>query len=413
MRNVIADQFISGLIPILTEAEKEDLRTYFVAYEKYEKAFAEAATEELRYHPVFGKLIQSIPKDVAEARNKFTHQLQRDAVMFDMWEPYVNYQMEQGINYAKMDLSFKSWYEVILLVRKFLTPCLQKEYTDHAKLMSALNGMNLMMDIGMSIIAEAYMKERNDIIKEEQEKLKKLNTTLEEKVLERTSQLETINRELEAFSYSVSHDLRAPLRAINGYAEMLNEDYGNKLNEDGVRIIKNITHYAVNMGNLIDELLSFSRLGKKELQKISVNMNDLVEGVIISLNKTVDHHAKIHIGPMPAVTADYSLIYQVVFNLLSNAIKYSSKKENPMIEISAEEKATEYVFSIKDNGVGFDMKYADKLFKVFQRLHDAEEFEGSGIGLAIVLRLVTKHGGQVWAEAKLNEGAKFYFSLPK
>lgn len=222
-----------------------------------------------------------------------------------------------------------------------------------------------------------------------------------------------VNKELEAFSYSVSHDLRAPLRAINGYAEILNEDYGTKLDDEGKRIIEIISDNATRMGILIDELLSFSRLGRKEIQMTEINMNKLVEEVMVELNKSMPHHAKIKIGKLHEAKADYGLLRQVMFNLISNAVKYSSKKKIPVVEISSEEKKNEIIFSVKDNGAGFDMQYADKLFGVFQRLHSQDEFEGTGVGLAIVQRIISRHKGRSWAEGKVNEGAVFYFSIIK
>jgi PAS domain S-box-containing protein len=225
-------------------------------------------------------------------------------------------------------------------------------------------------------------------------------------------QLASVNKELEAFTYTVSHDLRAPLRAINGYAEILREDYGPGFDEEGNRILHNITYGAVKMGNLIDDLLAFSKLGRQEIKTESIDLNELVEAIIQEVNKNPDHKTKIIVTTMQRVKADYSLLYQVIFNLVSNGIKYSAKKANPLVEISAVEQNGEIVFSVKDNGSGFDMKYADKLFGVFQRLHSQDEFEGTGVGLAIVQRIITKHNGKVWAEGKINEGATFYFSLP-
>ncbi|MFA6944867.1 MAG: ATP-binding protein [Pedobacter sp.] len=224
-------------------------------------------------------------------------------------------------------------------------------------------------------------------------------------------QLRAVNSELEAFSYSVSHDLRAPLRAVNGYAEMLKEDYGAKLDEEGRRIIEMINNNSTRMGILIDDLLAFSRLGRKEIQKIKINVIEMVERVLLELNKSMTHNTQIKVGKLHDVKADYTLLYQVMFNLISNAIKYSSKKDYPVVEISSEKKNGEIIFSVKDNGAGFDMRYADKLFGVFQRLHSHDEFEGTGIGLAIVQRIIAKHGGRIWAEGKVNEGAVFNFSI--
>lgn len=227
------------------------------------------------------------------------------------------------------------------------------------------------------------------------------------------AQLESVNKELEAFSYSVSHDLRAPLRAVDGYAQMLNEDYADKLDEEGKRIIENIRHNASKMGTLIDELLAFSRMGRKELQKVTIDMNELTEGVLIDLSKSVSHRAEIKTDKLHNVEADYGLLYSVMYNYISNAVKYSSKKKHPCIEVSSKETRSEVVFSVKDNGAGFDMRYIGKLFGVFHRLHAQEEFEGTGVGLAIVQRIINRHGGRVWAEGKVGEGATFYFSLTK
>lgn len=230
---------------------------------------------------------------------------------------------------------------------------------------------------------------------------------------ELNAELKTINKELEAFSYSVSHDLRAPLRAINGYAEMINEDYGEKLDEEGKRILGNIKYYTNKMGKLIDDLLAFSRLGRKEIQKTAINMTELVNNVVNELSKTIDHQAIIKVNKLEDINADSSLMNQVMVNLISNAIKYSSKKDQPSIEISSEVNDNKIIYSVKDNGAGFDMKYSDKLFGVFQRLHTPEDFEGTGVGLAIVQRIIVRHNGRVWFDAKLNEGATFYFSLTK
>ena len=225
-------------------------------------------------------------------------------------------------------------------------------------------------------------------------------------------QLLAVNTELESFSYSVSHDLRTPLRAVNSYAQMLNEDYSTKLDEEAKRLIDNIKYNATKMGMLIDDLLAFSRLGRKEIQKSNIDMNKLTKEVLIDMNKSIAHNAEIKMGKLHSAKADYSLLYQVMLNLISNAVKYSSKKEHPLVEIFSEEKNGEIIFSVKDNGVGFDMRFVHKLFGIFQRLHKSKDFEGTGVGLAIVHRIISKHGGKVWAEGELNNGASFYITLP-
>jgi len=245
------------------------------------------------------------------------------------------------------------------------------------------------------------------------EEIAKLNSELEERVLMRTEQLKKSVEEMEAFSYSVSHDLRAPLRGIIGFANILEEDYASKLDDEAKRITSIIKKNTSRMGQLIDDLLTFSRTGRQELIKTSVDSNIMVQGIIDELNLNRSGKAISWIvHPLPLVTADMSAMKQVWINLISNAVKYSGNAPGPTIEIGSINKNGSTTFFIKDNGVGFDEKYMAKLFKIFQRLHTTEEFEGTGIGLAIVDKVVSKHGGKVWAEAALNKGATFYFSLP-
>lgn len=226
----------------------------------------------------------------------------------------------------------------------------------------------------------------------------------------KNEELESLNRELEAFTYSVSHDLRAPLRTLNGYSEILKEDYSKHIPEDGQKLLGFISGNALKMGKLIDSLLTLSYLGRQELQKTPVDMNQLVKEVIEEQKEENGKH-EFKISDLPPAMADRSLLKQVLINLISNAIKYSSKKETPLVEITAEKKEDRIVYCVKDNGAGFDMNYYDKLFGVFQRLHSSNEFEGTGAGLAIVQRIIKKHNGSIYAEAKSGEGACFCFSL--
>jgi light-regulated signal transduction histidine kinase (bacteriophytochrome) len=223
--------------------------------------------------------------------------------------------------------------------------------------------------------------------------------------VDRTAQLEAANKELEAFSYSVSHDLRAPIRAINGYARILEEDYIDKLDEDGSRILYSIIQNSKRMGQLIDDLLAFSKLGRKQVSVSDINMGALVNAVKDDLFvDDVKNKITFKLSVIPPAKGDQSLIKQVWVNLLANAIKYSKNNTSASIEVGAYEDNSQIVYYVKDNGAGFEMQYYDKLFGVFQRLHSQEEFEGTGIGLAIVQKIVTRHGGIVWAEAKVNEG---------
>lgn len=239
-----------------------------------------------------------------------------------------------------------------------------------------------------------------------------LNETLEKKVTDRTLQLQEANQELESFSYSVSHDLRTPLRAVNGYANMLKEDFENQLGEEGKRIINTIADNARLMGQLIDDLLTFSRLGRKELIVHEVDIRTLVQTCISELLEQHSGTYHVAVQELPPCMADSNMLKQVWMNLLSNAIKYSAKTENPQIRIGSTKANGEQTYFVQDNGVGFDMQYSDKLFGVFQRLHRNDEFEGNGVGLALVKRIISKHGGKIWAESTPGKGAAFYFTLP-
>ena len=244
--------------------------------------------------------------------------------------------------------------------------------------------------------------------------IKKLNAELEDRVRLRTKELQLANHELESFSYSVSHDLRAPLRAIHGYTQILSNEYFDKLDAEAQRMMGNVMSNAKRMGTLIDDLLAFSRLGRKELVKSPMNMEQLcleTWNELIALEGKRKVELKLH--QLPNINADSGTMKQVWLNLLSNALKYSRAQELTVIEIGSEQKGDFVTYYVKDNGAGFDMRYVDKLFGVFQRLHTQDEFEGTGVGLAIVERIINKHGGTVRAEGIVNEGAAFYFTLPK
>ncbi len=234
------------------------------------------------------------------------------------------------------------------------------------------------------------------------------------KLKEEQRKLMLSNKELESFSYSVSHDLRAPLRHINGYVDLLNEKFSDDLPEKAQYYLATIQDSSKQMGTLIDDLLQFSRTGRKELQKAKVDMHGLVQEVVERIKQDAgERNIAWNIEDLPQVSGDYSLLRQVLENLIDNAVKYSRKTKNAKISIGLQEDEKNFVFYIRDNGVGFNMKYAHKLFGVFQRLHSRAEFEGTGIGLANVQRIIQKHNGQVWAEAEPGKGAVFYFSLPK
>lgn len=241
-----------------------------------------------------------------------------------------------------------------------------------------------------------------------------LNDELEAKVIKRTAELEAANKDLEAFSYSVSHDLRSPLRAISGFSKILFEDHYKDLNPEMKILLIDILNNSLNMNQLIDDLLEFSRLGRKKIKRVSLNMTNLFQEIFDELIVLESkREVKLNLKNLHSGYGDYPLIKQVVKNLLSNALKYSSKKAEAIITIDSSEKGNEVIYSVSDNGVGFDMKYVKKIFGVFQRLHSKNEFEGTGVGLAIVHNILRRHGCRIWAESKISEGTTIYFTLSK
>ena len=240
-------------------------------------------------------------------------------------------------------------------------------------------------------------------------RVQSLNQTL----AERAALLELANSELEGFSYSISHDLRSPLRAIDGFSQLLQSRYQPVLDAEGMRLLGVVRDSSKRMGALIEDLLAFSRLGRKPLEAASVDADQLVQECIAEVLQGAESKPEMVVGHLPSCWGDRALLKQVWINLISNAVKYSSHGTAPRIEISAEEDGRSCIYTVRDNGVGFDMQYYNKLFGVFQRLHHMEDFSGTGVGLAIAMRIVTKHRGRIWAEAALNQGAAFHFSIPR
>lgn len=514
------------VVPDFSGEEIAVLKKYFEANKRYQEELNLEFQKVLQDHPVFGPMMRSMTPEMQAAQQERSRELQRAAIYEGKWEAYGQDLITQGRMYARMNIRYTDWYELIKMAKTMMMPLIKRDFKDINEAIDFYDGLSKITDYAMYGIAEAYFLEKNMMIKESQDRyriifentkdhilltkkdgeiisvnhslsfsdtsvligrkimdfhgsdnktaierafenvnstklpdmfetavetadgvfffrstmspvlndqgdvdsmvivardvtqqkmaeleLYNLNLELERKVSERTEELAAINKELESFTYSVSHDLRSPLRAINGFSEILKRELGDSLNEDVEDCLKEILRNTKKMGQLIDNLLEFSRLGKRPMQKARVDMDEMFNSVADECRR-MNPKVLFHIHPLEEATADRDMLKQVVINLVSNAVKYSSKNPTARIEISSELKNGEVVYAVKDNGAGFNMKYYDKLFGVFQRLHGMDEFEGIGVGLAIVQRVITKHNGKVWAEAVENEGATFYFSLP-
>ena len=293
-------------------------------------------------------------------------------------------------------------HPILQLVETAKSVSQDKDYSVRAK-SDSRDEMGLLVETFNEMLAR---------IEVQNDDLQKANNELEQRVGERTIQLELANKELEAFSYSVSHDLRAPLRAVDGFSRIVLEDYASELSEEVRGFLKRVRESATNMGQLIDDLLTFSRLSRQPLKKGDIVTTELARQVLDELKQEQkERRIEVSVADLPHCMGDPKLLKQVFLNLLSNAFKYTRKRELASIEVGWEKIKGETVYFVKDNGAGFDMKYADKLFGVFQRLHRSEEYEGTGVGLAIVQRVINRHGGRIWAEAVMDRGANFYFTL--
>ena len=295
------------------------------------------------------------------------------------------------------------------------TKDLQKELEERKIAEKKLKESHKQLDISRLATLDLLedIKLEMDQRKKVEEEVKKLNSELEKRVIERTSQLEEANKELQAFAYSVSHDLRAPLRAIDGFSKFVLEDHSTKLNSEGKRLVSLIRINTQKMDKLITDILALSRVTRSEHKKSKVDMTKMAMSMFNEVaSPEIKSRLNLIIDTLPVIFADPTYIKQVWINLISNAIKFSSLSKHPEIRIGGYIEKETNVYYVKDNGVGFNPEYGHKLFGVFQRLHKDDEFEGTGVGLAIVQRIIHRHGGKVWAEGKEGKGAKFYFSLP-
>ena len=369
-----------------------------------------AAEKLIRSEKIYKTIASSIPGSVICLLDADYRYL---LIEGDMLEK-LGYSKDRLLGNTAADVLPKEFFDVVapVFAKTFCGETMTREskvgeydvISRYIPLMDEKNAVYAIMTVTIDITA--LKKAQHDVLQ--------LNVNLEKTIELRTEQLKKSNQELEAFSYSVSHDLRSPLRSIIGFSAILEEDYGNKLDEEAKRITGIIKNNTLKMARLIDDLLAFSRSGKQPLAKTIIDTDELVKEVQQQVLQEQEKYGSIQwlLHSLPEVYADLNTFRQVWVNLLSNAAKYSSTRQQPVIEIGYRKEETYIVFFVKDNGVGFDEAYKDKLFKVFQRLHDQHEFEGTGVGLALVDKIVSRHEGKVWAEGRENEGAVFYFSLP-
>ena len=294
--------------------------------------------------------------------------------------------------------------------QRFETFCLRK---NSEPIYVSLSVFPLRDEAGRIVGASTIVRDISDR-KRAEEKIQRLNEELEQRVRERTAELEFSNRELEAFTYSVSHDLKTPVRTIEGFSRMLMTEHAAELDAETRRLLQVIRTNTKLMLHLIDDLLALSRVARLPIKKSDINMSAMTKKVFDQLQaQTPERDLRLTVGDLPPGLGDQSLLHQVMLNLLANAIKYTKPRKTAVIEVGGKDGENETIYYVKDNGIGFDERYADKLFGVFQRLHGGTEYEGTGVGLAIVKRIILRHGGRVWAEGKVDEGAAFYFALPK
>ena len=399
------------------------MRDLFEVYDAHYEEIGAESVQAMMAIPSLAPLIEqlraSADPDTAATRQQETRSLMRKAMLEGDWERYLAHTREAGAGYARSGLDYAIWTAAVTAARPAITARLRSSFgSDPDRFLAAVDALGVFLDAALAVIGEEYLKVREEGIRaavadaaahqQAEDRIRALNAELEREIAERSA----ANSELEAFTYTVSHDLRAPLRAINGFVEALVEDHGGELSEGAREYLDDIAANGRQLAQLIEDLLAFSRISRALPHRSRVNPAMVARRVVDSLRRDGSNQAvKVAVERMPSCQADPALLAQVYQNLLSNAFKFTRGRPGPEVTVGhlAGERPTTYF--VRDNGVGFEPAYADKLFGVFQRLHPTEDFEGNGVGLAIVQRIVQRHGGRAWAEGYPGEGATFYFTL--
>lgn len=402
---------IDHLLSTLSDNDIQNLKAYHLYYLEIQEELNVWLRIKLDHHPVFGEIIRSQPDDYIDKQSQISTQLQYDAIFNNNWEPYIVHQVKQGINYARMGIEFYMWHDVIALAHNFILPNVSQNVKLESKdKMAILKGANRFFDIAMSAIAESYLDESKAIIEDQKKKQEDINKKLKRAL----AVVEEKNKELEQFAFVASHDLQEPLRMVTSFLTRLNNKYKDQLDDKARQYIHFAVDGAARMRTIILDLLEFSRVSNTTNEFGSVDMNELLKEVLQLNSKLIDEkEVVIENNELPEIYAAKVSLQQVLQNLIGNAIKYQKSGAKPVIRIHAVETEEHWQFSVSDNGIGIEPRYFDKIFVLFQRLHNKTEYTGTGIGLALCKKIVEHHHGSIWVESEPGDGSTFHFTISK